>query len=132
MLAARIRNGAPLVNGNLTPTFNFTHSHGTVRLNISIVLDPNSFNLADDSDGTTDPNVRLNFRDARIGDDILRATNVEIMNIEPVDPSEGATFFTFRARIATKLPGTGEETIDEFKANSMKLTEAAATEPAAN
>ena len=114
MLAARIKLGKMLLDPATQPSFNFTHSHGKVKLNLSIDLDPSSFMLADDNDGTTDQAVLRDFRDATIGVDLMSKSNLSNIRLDLVDLADDTSAFVISATVETKLPGTGG-TVSTFK-----------------
>jgi hypothetical protein len=107
MLAARIHFGQRLVDKSSTPSFYLTESGGRVTLHISIALNNTALMLADDEDGTQDPDIIANYRDARIGGPLLPLANLSVIETSMIDPLEGASTFTLEGTILTKIPGTG-------------------------
>lgn len=105
-MLARILLKKRLIAENATPVFNFIESDGKLRLNISIEVDPAAFVAVPDSDRTTNPNVRRNFRDVTMGVDV-KATVVKNIQLDAVDIADGSSTFTFTGTIESKLPGTG-------------------------
>jgi hypothetical protein len=109
MLAARIHFGQKLVKPKSTPSLNFTESSGVVTLHLTITLDENAYILADDEDNTADPAIKNNFRDARIGKELLRIDTLDNIEITEIDIAEDAANFTIQGTLSTKIPGTGYE-----------------------
>lgn len=111
MLAARIPCGKKLLKKRTSPSFSIQvePTTGKILLNISIVLDDSIITLVDDQPEVKDPVVTKNFRDARVGLELLQPNNLTELKISSRAGSDGTADFTLVGKLDTKIPGTGED-----------------------
>lgn len=103
MLAARIKLGKKLFDHTSTPSFTFIQNNGKLKLNMSIDLNPESFELIEGG-VVADTHMLEQSRDILLGEELLRSEDLDVIQLDLIDPAEPNTRFTVSAVIDTKLP----------------------------
>jgi hypothetical protein len=108
MLAVRIPFSQKIINTTGNSTFYLVEKKNKYILHVEIELDSHLLESVDDQEEVTDPAIKANKRDARVGVILSDSTKISKLEISVIDPAGGSSLFKMEGTIDTKVPGTGD------------------------